>query len=271
VRRSVDAAAKQASFIAGVLVMAFEHCRVLFPACAALALIACGGGGGGGGSGVIPPFDSYTAVAVADLNGDGLPDVVTVYAHISAAPPHPGYVAVYLQDAANPGHFLPPSAYPVGNDPAAVAVADLDGDGRPDIVTANAILSTNGAGDSTVSVLLQDGAHPGHYLPAVSYATGPDPVAVAIGDLNGDGKPDLAVADSSGISLFLQDAAGRFLPRTIVATGGPCASVAIADLDGDGAPDLIATDAVSVLVLLQNSGGGGFSTPVRYAAGQQPL
>jgi len=258
---------------ARVFVRALGHGRTLLLACAALALTACGGGGGGGsGSGVIPPFNSYTAVAVADLNGDGLPDVVTVYAYIAAAPPHPGYVAVYLQDAANPGHFLPPSTYPVGNDPAAVAVADLQGDGRPDIVTANAILSANGAGDSTVSVLLQDAVHPGHYLPAVSYATGPDPLSVAIGDLNGDGKPDLAVADSSGISVLLQDAAGRFLPKSTIATGGGCASVAIADLDGDGMPDLLATDAASVLVLRQNPGGGGsFAAPVRYVAGQQPL
>lgn len=239
--------------------------------CAALMASACGGGGGGGGD-IIPPFDLYTSVAVADLNGDGLPDVVAVYAHVAGPPPHPGFVGVYLQDGANPGHFLPPSTYAVGNDPVSVAIADLDGDGRADIVTANAILATNGAGDSTVSVLLQDAAHPGHYLAAVSYATGPDPESVAIADLNGDGKPDLAVADSSGISVLLQDAAGKFLPKTTIATGSGCASVAIADLDGDGAPDLLATDAVSVLALLQIPGGGGsFAAPVRYAAGQQPL
>jgi hypothetical protein len=249
--------------------MSFRQCRVSLLVCAALTLTACGGGGGGE---TIPPFNSYTSVAVADLDGDGLPDVVAVYAYVAGAPPHPGYAAVYLQDAANPGHFLPPTTYVVGNDPASVAVADLDGDGRPDIVTANAILSTNGAGDSTVSVLLQDAAHPGHYLPAVSYATGPDPLSVAIGDLNGDGKPDLAVADSSGISVLFQDAAGKLLPKITIATGSGCTSVSIADLDGDGTPDLLATDAVSVLVLLQNPGGGGsFRAPVRYGAGQQPL
>jgi len=252
--------------------MSLGRYRVSLFVCAALMLSACGGGGGGGGGETIPPFDSYSSVAVKDLNGDGLPDVVAVYAHISGAPPHPGFVAVYLQNAANPGHFLPASTYAVGNDPESVAVADLDGDGRPDIVTANAILSANGAGNSTVSVLLQDATHPGHYLSAVNYATGADPVFVAIGDLNGDGKPDLAVADSTGISVLLQDSAGKFLPKTTIATGAPCSSVAIVDLDGDGTPDLLATDAVSVLVLLQNPGdGGSFRAPVRYAAGQQPL
>jgi len=242
--------------------------------CAVVILSACGGGGaeGGGGGETLPPFNSYSSLAVADLNGDGLPDVVAVYAHIAAAPPHPGFVAVYLQDAARPGRFLPASIYAAGNDPVSVAVADLDGDGRADIVTANAILSTNGLGNSTVSVLLQDATHPGHYLPAVSYATGVDPQSVAIGDLNGDGRPDLAVADGSGISVLLQDAAGTFSAKTTIATGGGCTSVSIADLDGDGTPDLLATDAVSVLVLLQEPGGGGsFGAPMRYAAGRQPL
>ena len=251
--------------------MSFRGWRVPLLLCGLLALTACGGGGGGG-DGAIPPFNLYGSLAVADLNGDGLPDVVAVYTYIAGAPPHPGFVAVYLQDAANPGRFLPASTYAVGNDPASVALADLNGDGRPDIVTANAILATSGAGESTVSVLLQDAANPGHYLPAVSDPTGPDPVAVAIGDLNGDGKPDLAVADSSGISVLFQGAAGTFLPKTTIATGSGCESVAIADLDGDGTPDLLATDAVSILVLLQTPGSGGsFSAPVRYAAGQQPL
>ncbi|HXZ59421.1 MAG TPA: VCBS repeat-containing protein [Steroidobacteraceae bacterium] len=251
--------------------MSFEESRASLRLCALLALTACGGGGGGG-SEIIPPFNLYYSVVMADVNGDGLPDIVAAYTHIAGAPPHQGWVAVYAQDAARPGHFLPASTYGVGNDPVSVAVADLDGDGRPDIVTANAILSTNGLGESTVSVLLQDAAHPGHYLPAVSYATGPDPQSVAIGDLNGDGRPDLAVADSSGISVLFQDTAGRFFPKTAITTGGGCASVAIADLDGDGTPDLLATDAVSVLVLLQAPGSGGsFSAPARYAAGQQPL
>jgi hypothetical protein len=252
--------------------MSFGRCRVPLLVCAALTLTACGGGGGGDGGGeTIPPFDLYSSVAVADINGDGLPDVVAAYTHIAGPPPHPGFVAVYLQNGANPGHFLPASTYAVGNDPVSVAVADLDGDGRPDIVTTNAILSANGAGNSTVSVLLQDAVHPGRYLPAMNYVTGADPVFVAIGDLNGDGKPDLGVADSTGISVLLQDSAGRFLPKTTIATGGPCSSVAIVDLDGDGIPDLLATDAASVLVLLQNPGdGGSFQAPVRYAAGQQP-
>lgn len=235
----------------------------------ALSLAGCGGGAPS------PPSLLYSSVAVADLDGDGLPDVIAAYSNLSGPPPHAGFVAVYLQDGANPGHFLAASNYEVGNDPVSVAAGDLDGDGRPDIVTADAILSTNGAGTSAVSVLIQDAAHPGRYLPAVSYLTGVDPHGVAIGDLNGDGKADLAVATSSGIFVLLQNPAGpagTFLPAASNPIGPTAYSVAIADLDGDGRPDLLATDALNVLVLLQDPAvAGRFAPAVRYAAGQQPI
>jgi len=114
--------------------MSSGRCRAPLLVCAALTLTACGGGGRGDGGGeTIPPFDLYSSVAAADINGDGLPDVVAAYTHIAGPPPHPGFVAVYLQNGANPGHFLPASTYAVGNDPVSLAVGDLDGDGRADI------------------------------------------------------------------------------------------------------------------------------------------
>src|SRR4029077_20388899 len=74
---------------------------------AAVTCISCGGSGGGGGGG-IPPFSLYWSVAVADLNSDGLPDVITSYTFFSSPTSQPGSVAVYLQDPSRPGTFLPP-------------------------------------------------------------------------------------------------------------------------------------------------------------------
>lgn len=243
--------------------------------CVLLACQACGFIGGS--SSIIPPFSLYTSVAVADLNGDGKPDIATCYVRIADAPPHPGFVAVYLQDPSRPGAFFPPVIYSVGNDPFSIAVGDLNGDGKPDIVTANNILASNGAGTSNVSVLLQDPGKPGQFLGATNYPTGPLPHNVAIGDLNGDGRPDLAVADATGISILFQNPGmpGSFLPPTTVAVASPpllASSVAIGDLNGDGKADLVATAGLRVVVLLQNATTPGtFSPPTSYGAGDQPI
>jgi len=90
-------------------------------------------------------------------------DIATCYATVNGAPPHPGTVAIFLQDPSNPGKFLPPATFSVGNDPVSIAVADLNGDSKPDIMTANTMLSATGAGSNSVSVLLQDSSHPGQF------------------------------------------------------------------------------------------------------------
>ncbi|MGE5116689.1 MAG: FG-GAP repeat domain-containing protein [Betaproteobacteria bacterium] len=235
----------------------------------ALLLAGCGGGGSS-----IAPFPLYSAVAVADVDGDGLPDVVAAYTVIAGPPPHAGFVAVHLQDRSRPGVFLAPLTYAAGTDPVSLAVADLDGDGRLDIVTANAILATDGSGPSTVSVLLQDAARPGRFLAPAAYATGVNPVSVAIGDLDGDGRPDLVVADGEGLSVLLQapTAPGTFGPRAAFGIGGVATSVAVADLDGDGRPDLVATTPTSVRVLLHGpQAAASFLAAASYGAGAQPV
>jgi hypothetical protein len=219
-------------------------------------------------------MDDFTAVAVADLDGDGLRDIVATYTHLSGPPPHPGYIAVYLQRRDRPGSFAAPINYPVGNDPVALSIGDVDGDGRPDIVTANTILATNGAGVSDVSVLRQSRTAPGQFVTAASYAAGAVPKDVAIGDVDGDGMPDLVVADTEGLSLLLQNPAaiGTFRPRTRIDVGGIATSVAVADLNGDGTADVLATNAVNVLVLYGVPGtASSFAAPLRLAAGAQPI
>jgi hypothetical protein len=85
-----------------------------------------------------------------------------------------------------------PVLYTAGAGPVGVAVADFNGDGKPDFVVTN-------SHDNTVSVFLNDGE--GGFRPAVGYAAGPGPNSVAVGDFNGDGKPDIAVADANGTGV----------------------------------------------------------------------
>ena len=81
-----------------------------------------------------------------------------------------------------------------------VAVADLNGDGKPDLAVANLGPAPTGS----VSVLLQDSARPGVFLTASSYAGFGEPLGVVIADLNGDGLPDIALADATSATVMLQ-------------------------------------------------------------------
>ena len=144
------------------------------------------------------------AVRIADVNGDGLPDIIVAnYFPGADGIGIPG-VSVLLQDPANPGHFLAPVTYPTPDGAIDVAVGDLDGDGRPDLVVATIDPDFTGG----VSVLLQNAApaQAGTFGTATVYAGFGQPLSVAIADLNADGHPDIAVADSTSATILLQNA-----------------------------------------------------------------
>jgi VCBS repeat protein len=71
------------------------------------------------------------------------------------------------------------------------------------------------------------------------------PISVAAGDMNGDGKPDLAVTASDDVSVLRNQGNGTFAPAVHYATGGGAISVAVADLNGDGRPDLAVTGPIT--------------------------
>jgi hypothetical protein len=197
-------------------------------------------------------------VAVADLNGDGRTDIILA-AH--------DQVAVFYQYAL--GGFNPAVMLAAGLRVQGVAVADLDGDGRADIVAANAgDAPAGGTGGSSVSILLQ--GSPG------SFSATQIPVAdgarrVAIGDLNQDGIPDVAVVSMvyqdlytpSRVSVLLQSAAsrGQFSVAGVHAGPDPGSFIAIGDMNGDGRNDLVLETGPSVL--LQSASVAGTFAVVR--------
>jgi len=127
-----------------------------------------------------------------------------------------------------------------------VAVADLDQDGRLDLAVAN-----NGA--NTVSVLLGHGD--GTFAPRVDFATGEMPDGVRVGDLNGDGAPDLVVANyqvqfGGSVSVLPGRGDGTFAAETEYPTGWGPTTVALGDLNGDGKLDVVTS----------NTYGGGSPT-----------
>jgi hypothetical protein len=138
-----------------------------------------------------------------------------------------------------------------------VAVADFNGDGKPDLATPNDFTTD-------VSVLLNSGT--GTFPTVVRYTVGLDPKAVAAGDLNGDDKPDLVVANRfSSISVLLNKGDGTFASAVDYSTES-ASSIRVGDLNGDGKNDLALVTSDKAGVLL-NNGNGTFATAVYYSIG----
>jgi hypothetical protein len=221
----------------------------------------------GKGDGTFQAAVSYPAgtnpesVAAGDFNGDGKLDVAVA---------NFGSLNVSVLLGNGDGTFQTAVDYGTGSNPSSVAVGDFNGDGKLDLAVANANSSGNGSGN--VSVLLGNGD--GTFQAAVNYSAGTNPSSIAVGDFNGDGKQDLAVANAdifnfgvSGISILLGNGDGTF--KTAVNHGAEAGFLTVADLNGDGKLDLAATNGKSVGILLGN-GDGTFQPQVEYAAGSSP-
>ena len=234
----------------------------------------------------------YTAVSVviADVNGDGYPDLVVAnwcasyYSCGNGG--NGGEVSVLLGNG--DGTFQAPVSYSSGGLYAfSVAIGDVNGDGKPDLVVVNACPSGSDCSGSpstgVVSVLLGNGD--GTFQSAVTYSSGGYWArSVAIADVNGDGHPDLVVANDCAsygscgnggvVTVLLGNGDGTFQPPLGFSSGATDATwVAVGDVNGDGEPDLVVANEYSlptyfgaVGVLLGN-GDGTFQAPVTYSSG----
>ena len=205
-------------------------------------------------TGINPVF-----VQASDLNSDGKLDLSV--ANISS-----NNVSVLLnttdQGTATPS-FAAKQDVATGLNPRSVAVGDLNGDGRPDL----AVGSVN---SNAVSVLLNNtvsGASITTFTARRDFATGLAPVSVAMGDLNLDGKLDLAVANinSSTLSVLLNrtvpgTAEPNFVKQDFPTGDGPL-FVAVGDLNGDGKSDLVVANLVATVSVLLNTTVPGALTP----------
>jgi hypothetical protein len=234
---------------------------------------------------------SYPTVALADVDANGALDMI-VASRRGQDPDTNGNLVVFLNDGANL-FAKAPNGYAAGAEPHSLAVGDVDGDGRVDVVTAGAcggsvLLNAGGGrlagttpygsvrgnvilqdvdGDGaldvintdrnrwTVDVLPNDGE--GLFLMPIGNAV-QSPVQTAVGDLNGDGRADLVVATETsdrGFSVLLNEGEGRFgAPLNYRVPDAPAlVTMALADIDGDGRLDLAVTGDSSVTLFMNRS------------------
>jgi hypothetical protein len=160
---------------------------------------------------------------------------------------------------------FPTLDYSTGQEPVGIVSDDFNGDGTPDLATAN-------FGANTVSVLLGNGD--GTFATHVDYPTGKGPVAVATGDFNGDGFIDLVVVNQTDntASILLGTGQGTFMPMTTFPTGTLPTSIAVADFNGDGFLDLAITNfAANTVSIFLGNGDGTFKPKVDYVTALGPI
>jgi len=222
--------------------------------------VLLGNGKGGFSTGRDYPDNGLTtssgtqAYALADVNGDGKPDIVTVNSSAS-------FLQVLYNDGN--GRFDLANSYDTGSIPSDVQTADLNGDHHADVVLIN-------TADGTLGVLLGNGDGTLQPMQTYNLGAGTHPQRLVLADVDGDGKLDAITANNGDgtVSVLLGNGDGTFQPAINVPAGANPVDVAVADMDQDGKKDLVVGNAVvNTVSILRGNGSGGFAAPVAYPAG----
>src|ERR1700722_310013 len=187
------------------------------------------------------------AVAVGDFNNDGKQDIVVLSGDIT------GGIDLLLGNGDGPFQVAKPLSV-AGGSRAGLVVADFNADGNLDLAYGNGV-------GSNVSVMLGNGN--GTFQSPVAYSAGHEPLSLALGDVNNDGKLDLVAGAVNGALVFLGNGDGTFKAVLKTSVGGEY--VSLADLNQDGNLDLLGTlEGGTALIVAFGNGDGTFQTPTTY-------
>lgn len=211
-----------------------------------------------------PIGQNPASLAVTDLNKDGILDILTggtTTTFVGFFPVTQGTFSVLLGTGNGQfGSAIVTSNAQFGS-ASQIAVGDFNGDSNPDVISLGSLSS------SASNLFLSLGDGKGGFTPAKSLILGGTPQSVAVGNIDGDGFLDAAVAEGdSSISLLLGNGKGDFKSITGIAIDGNASDVALQDFNGDQRLDLavVATigqgsDQTTQFVVLQGDGQGGFT------------
>jgi uncharacterized repeat protein (TIGR01451 family) len=200
-------------------------------------------------------------VAISDIDGDGIPDMAVANSA--------DHTVSIFHGASTPGviSFGPQVVLSAGSTPYHVSIMDIDGDGKPDLTVSN----IDGASIFVWRNLSSPGTiNPGSFASPLTFVTGGTPSGLSMGDIDGDGKPEMVIADENDndISVFLNTSSVgviSFAPRVTFATGSVPMGTAISDIDGDGKPDIsVINNGDNTVSVLRNTSSVG---SISYALG----